>query len=86
MRRAPQLGQKPRRSPKGPTVGATEGNQMLRMTGPPGIAKQYLPNDLRHALPAPHDGYERLIVDGKILLAEIATGVIHDILMDAVFH
>ncbi len=53
---------------------------------PPGIAKQYLPSDLRHALPAPHDGYERLIVDGKILLVEIATGVIHDILMDAVIH
>lgn len=53
---------------------------------PPGIARQYLPDDLRHALPAPHDGYERLIVDGKILLVEIATGVIHDILMDAVLH
>ena len=32
---------------------ATEGKQMLRMTEPPGIAKQYLPSDLRHALPAP---------------------------------
>jgi hypothetical protein len=27
MRRAPQLGQNPRRSPKAPTVGATESDQ-----------------------------------------------------------
>ena len=53
---------------------------------PPGIAKRYLPGDLRHALPAPHNGYERLIIDGKVLLVEIATGVIHDILMDAVLN
>lgn len=53
---------------------------------PPGIAKQHLPDELRHALPAPHDGHERLIVDGKVLLVEIATGVIHDILLDAVLH
>jgi Ni/Co efflux regulator RcnB len=53
---------------------------------PPGIAKRFLPTDLRYALPAPHDGYERLIIGGKILLVEIATGVIHDILTDAMFH
>jgi len=51
---------------------------------PPGIAKQYLPDGLRHALPAPPDGYERIVVDGKVLLVEIATRVIHDILIDAV--
>jgi len=33
MRRAPQLGQKPRRSPKAPTFGATEGDQMLGVAG-----------------------------------------------------
>ena len=53
---------------------------------PPGIAKQYLPDELRHTLPAPHAGYERLIIDGKVLLVEIATGIIHDILTDAVLH
>ena len=53
---------------------------------PPGIAKRYLPDDLRHVLPPPHDGYERLIIDGKVLLVEIATGVIHDILMDVVLN
>lgn len=52
---------------------------------PPGIAKQYLPDGLIKALPAPPKGYERIIVDGKVLLVEIATQVIHDILMDVVF-
>lgn len=52
---------------------------------PPGIAKRYLPDGLIKALPAPPRGYERIIVDGKVLLVEIATQVIHDILMDVVF-
>ncbi len=51
---------------------------------PPGIAKQYLPDQLRRTLPAPPAGYERIAVDGKILLVEIATSVIHDILIDLV--
>jgi Ni/Co efflux regulator RcnB len=51
---------------------------------PPGIAKQQLPDGLVHALPAPPRGYERVIVDGKVLLVEIATQVIHDILTDIV--
>ena len=51
---------------------------------PPGIAKQYLPDGLVNALPAPHPGYERLIVDGKVLLVEVATRVIHDVLTDAI--
>ena len=51
---------------------------------PPGIAKQQLPDGLVHALPAPPRGYERIIVDGKVLLVEIATQVIHDVLTDIV--
>ena len=51
---------------------------------PPGIAKRHLPDGLVHALPAPPRGYERMIVDGKVLLVEIATQVIHDILTDIV--
>ena len=51
---------------------------------PPGIAKQQLPDGLVHALPAPPRGYERIIVDGKVLLVEIATQVIHDVLSDIV--
>jgi len=53
---------------------------------PPGIAKQYLPEGLVHALPAPPRGDERIVVDGKVLLVEIATQVIHDILSDAILH
>ena len=51
---------------------------------PPGIAKQQLPDGLIHALPAPPRGYERIIVDGKVLLVEAATQVVHDILTDIV--
>ncbi len=51
---------------------------------PPGIAKRYLPSSLRDVLPPPPKGFERIIVDGKILLVEIATRVVHDILVDIV--
>ena len=49
---------------------------------PPGIAKRALPGDLQVQLPPVADGYERVIVAGKILLVEIATQVVHDILVD----
>jgi Ni/Co efflux regulator RcnB len=52
---------------------------------PPGIAKQQLPDDLSRKLPPVRDGYERVVVDGRVLLVELATQVIHDVLMDAVF-
>ena len=51
---------------------------------PPGIAKQVLPARLTQVLPAAPKGFERLVVDGKILLVEIATQVIHDVLEDAI--
>ena len=35
-------------------------------------------------LPPVSSGYERVIVDGKILLVEIATQVIHDVLTDII--
>jgi len=53
---------------------------------PPGIAKQMLPNDLAGRLPPVSEGYERVVVDGKVLLVEIATQVIHDILTDVILH
>ena len=52
---------------------------------PPGIAKQVLPSGLVAQLPPPPKGYERIEVAGKVLLVEIATQVIHDILEDIVF-
>jgi hypothetical protein len=52
---------------------------------PPGIAKRYLPPDLLRRLPPAQRGFEYVVVAGKLLLVEIATQVIHDILLDAVF-
>jgi hypothetical protein len=51
---------------------------------PPGIAKQTLPRELIVQLPPVEDGFERVIVAGKILLVEIATQVVHDILVDVI--
>lgn len=51
---------------------------------PPGIAKQHLPPDLIAALPPVPRGYERVIIDGRIVLVEIATQVIRDVLTDLV--
>ena len=51
---------------------------------PPGIAKQYMPDALLALLPAAPKGFERVVVDGKILLVEVATRIIHDILSDVI--
>ena len=51
---------------------------------PPGIAKQYLPAGLRAALPEPRDGYERLVMAGKVLLVEVATHIIVDVISDVI--
>ena len=52
---------------------------------PPGIAKQQLPPELVRRLPDVPDGHERIIVDGKVLLVDLATQVVRDILTDVVF-
>ncbi|MEE8495196.1 MAG: anti-virulence regulator CigR family protein [Xanthomonadales bacterium] len=74
-------GKKPHGLPSGIAKNLQRGKPL-----PPGIAKQYLPQGLHEALPTPPSGYERIIVGGKVLLVEIATGVIHDILTDVVLH
>lgn len=51
---------------------------------PPGIAKQVLPSGLVAQLPPPPKGFERIEVAGKVLLVEIATQVIHDVLEDLI--
>lgn len=51
---------------------------------PPGIAKQALPGALIGRLPPLRDGFDRIVVDGKVLLVEIATQIIHDILVDVI--
>jgi hypothetical protein len=52
---------------------------------PPGIAKQYLPSDLVVRLPAAPRGTEYIVVAGKLLLVEIATQMVREILLEAVF-
>lgn len=51
---------------------------------PPGIARQALPDGLVAVLPDPPRGYERVVVDGKVLLVEVTTRVIHDVLEDVI--
>ena len=51
---------------------------------PPGIAKQTLPSGLIELLPPPPRGYERVVLSGKVLLVEVATQVIHDVLEDLI--
>jgi hypothetical protein len=51
---------------------------------PPGIAKQQLPDPLQRRLPPPPRGYERVLLDGRVLLVEIATQLIHDVLSDLI--
>jgi hypothetical protein len=51
---------------------------------PPGIAKQQLPDDLSRRLPPVRSGYERAVIDGKVVLVETANQVISDILYDIV--
>jgi hypothetical protein len=50
---------------------------------PPGIAKRNPPPELRSRLAIPV-GYEVVEVGLDVLLVEVATGVIHDVLMDIV--
>ena len=51
---------------------------------PPGIAKRQLPSNLISQLPPAPQGYERVIVDNDILLINIATQIVHDVLTDII--
>ncbi len=50
---------------------------------PPGLARRMLPGGLEQRLPV-RDGYERIQVGLDVLLVEVATGIIHDVLMDVI--
>ena len=50
---------------------------------PPGIAKRFLPVDLRARIEIPK-GYEIIEVGLDVLLVEVATSIVHDVLMDVV--
>lgn len=51
---------------------------------PPGLAKRALPPGLSGALPPTPEGTERAIVGNNVVLIQKATGVVLDILLDAV--
>jgi hypothetical protein len=46
---------------------------------PPGIAKRGLPQDLTDRLPPVPTGLERAVIDDKVVLIEVATGLIRDL-------
>lgn len=50
---------------------------------PPGIAKQVVPAGLRSRVHVP-DGYRLYEVGLDVLLVEVATNIVHDVLMDVV--
>ncbi len=52
---------------------------------PPGIAKQTLPREILVQLPPLPSGLEYAVVAGKLLLIDIATHVVHDVLVDVLF-
>jgi Ni/Co efflux regulator RcnB len=78
---APKYGRGANRLPRGIAKNLARGKPL-----PPGIAKRQLPVGLVGGLPPPPVGYERIVVDGKILLVEMATQIIHDVLSDVLFH
>ena len=55
-----------------------------RETLPPGLARRQLPEDLQLQLPAPVSGTERTIIDGSVVLIELATSKVLDILENVV--
>lgn len=50
---------------------------------PPGIAKKAAPPELRSAVDLP-DGYELVEVGLDVVLVEVATNIVHDVLMDVI--
>ena len=50
---------------------------------PPGIAKRFVPDALRPSLSVPPQ-YGVIVVGWDVLLVEVATGIIHDVLMDVI--
>ncbi len=76
----PRSGKGRKSLPPGITKNLRRGKPM-----PAGIAKQILPAGLIDLLPRVPRGFERVVLDGRVLLVEIATQVIHDVLEDAVY-
>ena len=50
---------------------------------PPGIAKRYLPDDLERRLRPTPPGVTRVVMGSDVLLVEVATGLIYDVIKSA---
>jgi len=50
---------------------------------PPGIAKRYLPDDLEGRLRPMPPGVTRVVMGSDVLLVEISTGLIYDVIKSA---
>ncbi len=61
----------------------TRKNLARGKTLPPGIAKRFPPDALRSSLAIPPQ-YEVIEVGWDVFLVEVATGIIHDVLMDVI--
>jgi hypothetical protein len=75
---ASQPGMRAKRLPPGIAKNLARGKPL-----PPGIAKRYAPRDLVRELSG-RNGYEILVAGASILLVEAATGVIRDIVENAI--
>ena len=75
---ASQPGMRAKRLPPGIAKNLARGKPL-----PPGIAKRYAPRELVREL-AGRTGYEILVAGASILLVEAATGVIRDIVENAI--
>ena len=72
----------PHRAPEALPPG-TRKNLTRGKTLPPGIAKRFPPDALRSALSIPPQ-YEVIEVGWDVLLVEVATGIVHDVLRDVI--
>jgi hypothetical protein len=52
---------------------------------PPGITKTYLPVDLSRTLPPLDSALEYVVVAGKLLVVEVTTQIVRDVLIDVLF-
>ena len=53
---------------------------------PPGIAKKYLPATLDSRLSAPHPGTARIIIGNDVVMIQVSTGLVLDVIAGVIGH
>ena len=53
---------------------------------PPGIAKKHLPTSLDHRLGAPRPGTARVIIGNDVVLIQVSTGLVLDVIASVIGH